>query len=165
MKWDNANHLTSVVQGADSYTFAYNGLGDRLSQTVDGNTTNYTLDIVSGLTQVLSDGTSTYLYGAGRIGEQGAGGWQYPLGDALGSVRQLTDPSSEAMLAKDFAPFGDVLSTTGDSSTNYGFTGEWTATGWYTCGRGTMIRSPDASFLVILLELLEIDIPMVPTTQ
>ena len=97
-----------------------------LSQTAIGNTTNYTLDIAAGLTQVLSDGTSTYLYGRGRIGEEQPGGWQYPLGDALGSVRQLTDSDGYVMLVKAYEPFGSVLSTTGDAGTNYGFTGEWT---------------------------------------
>ncbi len=41
--------------GADTFTFAYNGLGDRLRQTINAVPQNYTLDIVSGLTQVLSD--------------------------------------------------------------------------------------------------------------
>ena len=81
----------SVFQGTVLYEFAYNGLGDRLSQTVNGQPVTYTLDIAASLTQVLSDGENDYLYGLGRIAEQGTGGWQYPLGDALGSVRQLTD--------------------------------------------------------------------------
>ena len=84
----------------------------------------YTLDIAS-LTQVLSDGENAYLYGAGRIAEQGSGGWQYPLGDALGSMRQLTDSDGYVMLVKAYEPFGSVLTSIGDSNTNYGFTGEW----------------------------------------
>jgi len=38
--------------------------------------TSYTLDLNNGLTQVLSDGTDTYLYGNGRIGEQDTA-WEY----------------------------------------------------------------------------------------
>jgi hypothetical protein len=57
---------------------------------VSGVTTTYTLDLNAGLTQVLADGTNTYLYGAGRIAQNStANGKQYFLGDALGSVRQL----------------------------------------------------------------------------
>ena len=52
-------------------------------------TTTYTLDLAAGLTQVLADETSTYLYGAGRIAQEGPAGREYFLGDALGSVRQL----------------------------------------------------------------------------
>jgi hypothetical protein len=40
---------------------------------------------------VLADGTNSYSYGLGRIGEEQPGGWQFHLGDALGSVRQLTN--------------------------------------------------------------------------
>ncbi len=56
--YDSANRLISF-SGGQNVTYAYNGLGDRLSQ----NGVNYTLDLNSGLTLVLSDGTNTYLYG------------------------------------------------------------------------------------------------------
>ncbi len=53
-------------------------------------TTNYTLDLAAGLTQVVDDGTNTYLYGNGRIAQVDST-TEYFLGDALGSVRQLAD--------------------------------------------------------------------------
>jgi YD repeat-containing protein len=40
-------------------TYAYNGLGDRVSQTVSGVTTRYTLDPNARLSQMLVDGTIT----------------------------------------------------------------------------------------------------------
>jgi YD repeat-containing protein len=61
--YDHANRLTAVSGQPSAYGFAYNGLGGRLRQTIDGVPTNYTLDLNAGLTQVLSDGTNTYLYG------------------------------------------------------------------------------------------------------
>ena len=81
----------------------YNGLGDRVLQTFQGRFCR--LDhhlrprLNAGLTQVLSQTvtanstitTSTYLYGVSRIGELQSSGFIYHLGDALGSVRQLTD--------------------------------------------------------------------------
>jgi YD repeat-containing protein len=42
--YDHANRLVGVSDGQSSATFAYNGLGDRLQQTVGGVTTQYTLD-------------------------------------------------------------------------------------------------------------------------
>jgi YD repeat-containing protein len=75
--YDAANRLTSVTGNGHTSTYAYNGLGDRLSQTVDSATTNYTVDLDAGLTQVLADGTNTYLYGNGRIGELQPGGFDY----------------------------------------------------------------------------------------
>ena len=40
-----------------------------MQQTVDGETTTYTLDTAIGLTQVLADGENTYLYGLSRIAQ------------------------------------------------------------------------------------------------
>ncbi len=57
-------------------------------------TTTYVLDLAAGLTQILSDGTETYLYGLGRVGKYNGSDWTYYLSDALGSVRQLTDPNA-----------------------------------------------------------------------
>jgi RHS repeat-associated protein len=91
---------------------------------VNAATTNYTLDLNAGLTQVLSDGSNTYLYGAMRIGELQAGGMAYHLGDALGSVRQLTDATGAVTLARNFEPYGKVLNGTGSGSTTFAFTGE-----------------------------------------
>ena len=139
--YDSANRLVSVTNGQSSVTsYTYNGLGDRLSQTVDGVTTNYTLDLNAGLTQVLDDGTNAYIYGNGRIAQSSIVNQQYPsgtmseisyfLGDALGSVRQMTDETGTVTLARTYDPYGNVTSTGGASSTAYGFTGETTD----TCG-------------------------------
>jgi RHS repeat-associated protein len=115
--YDSANRLTSV-NGAGSYT--YNGMGDRLSQ----NGVNYTLDLNTGLTQVLSDGTTTYTYGLGRISQQLGSTPEYFLGDALGSVRQLTSQSGAVTYAASYDPYGVVTQSGGASNTEYGFTGE-----------------------------------------
>lgn len=123
--YNHANRLVSGDDGVDSYDFSYNGRGDRLLQTVNGVATGYTLDINRGLTQVLADGSNTYLYGDSRIGEEQSGGWQYHLGDALGSVRQLTDGTAAVTAARAYEPFGSTLTSTGSPATNYAFTGEW----------------------------------------
>jgi hypothetical protein len=81
-------------------SFVHNGVGDRLSQTVGVTTTHYVLDPSAGsgqapgarLTQVLADGTNTYLYGNARLGQYQAS-MQYFGADGLGSVRQLYDAS------------------------------------------------------------------------
>ena len=86
--------------------------------------TRYTLDLNAGLTQVLADGTNTYLYGVGRIGELQPGGFLYHLTDALGSVRQLVDASGAVKLAQSYEPYGRVLDTSGTASSAYEFDGE-----------------------------------------
>jgi RHS repeat-associated protein len=123
--YNHANRLTGVIMGEDSYTFAYNGLGDRLRQTINGEATNYKLDLVTGLTQVLGDGTNAYLYGLTRIGEEQPAGWAYHVPDALGSVRQLTDSNAVVTLTQSYEPFGSVMASSGAGETQYSFTGEW----------------------------------------
>lgn len=61
--------MVEVGQATVTASYVYNGRGDRVRETVNGETTNFTLDLNSGLTQVLSDGTNTYLYGNERIAQ------------------------------------------------------------------------------------------------
>jgi len=116
---DSANRLTSVLGPQSSVQYSYNGLGDRLTQ----NDVHYTLDLNAGLTQALDDGDNTYLYGNGRIAQTG-GTTEYFLGDALGSVRQLTSKDAEITLTKSYAPYGEVRSTSGSGESAFAFTGE-----------------------------------------
>ena len=124
--YDAANRLTSVVGGGNVSSYTYSGLGDRLSQTVNSATTNYALDLNAGLTQVLADGTNTYLYGNGRIGELQPGGFMYHLGDALGSVRQLVDEGGVVKMARSFEPYGTplIFGSAGTGSSVFTFAGE-----------------------------------------
>ena len=123
--YDSANRL-KTFNGTSSYS--YNGLGDRIRQTVNGQTTNYTLDLNAGLTQVLNDGTNAYVYGLGRIAQVNTT-TEYFMGDALGSVRQLTNPSGSITYAKAYDPYGVVTAAAGTSQSAYGYTSEYTSQG------------------------------------
>ncbi|MBN1536356.1 MAG: RHS repeat-associated core domain-containing protein [Anaerolineales bacterium] len=81
------------------------------------------------MTQVLSDGTNTYLYGVNRISQQhDATLTEYFLADALGSVRQLTDSGGEVVLARAYDPYGSLVENNAYDgvTTPYGYTGEYT---------------------------------------
>ena len=119
-----SNKLSSITGNNLNIIYQYNGLGERVSQTVNGVPTHFTLDLNAGLSQVLTDGTNTYLYGVGRIAQESTNGVQYFLGDALGSVRQLVDTNGSVILAKDYEPYGEVLNSAGEGASSYGFTGE-----------------------------------------
>ena len=122
--YDYNNKLVGLTQGTDVYQYAYNGLGDRIRQIVNGVTTDYVLDINTGLTQVLQDGTNTYLYGVNRVSQATATETEYFLPDALGSVRNLTDENAANTLTQSYTPFGEVLESSGAGQTGYAFTGE-----------------------------------------
>ncbi len=125
--YDQANRLKQATQGANTYTFTYNGVGDRLSQTVGVTTTRYVLDPAAGLTQVLSDGTNAYLYGNGRLAQYQAE-MQYFGADGLGSVRQLYDASAQVLANNRYDPYGNVMSQSGSATSVFGYTGEqWDA--------------------------------------
>ena len=125
--YDSANRLIAfgATGQAPTSTYAYNGLGDRLRETVNDVTTTFTMDLNTGLTQALSDGANTYIYGNGRIAQVNSSGTEYFLGDALGSVRQLTNASGVITNTKAYDPYGVVTSSSGSSSTVYGYTGEF----------------------------------------
>ena len=133
--YDGANRLIAVNGQSSSTSYAYDGLGDRLQQTVGGQTTTYTLDINSPLTQVLSDGTNTYLYGVDQIDQQNGTDTEYYLGDALGSVRQLTNNTGDVTLTRAYDPYGNTILNTGSEQTAYGYDGEYTdSTGFVYLG-------------------------------
>jgi RHS repeat-associated protein len=131
--YNHADQLTSVGGSTYTVSYAYNGFGDRLRQNVNGGTTTFVMDVNSGLTQALSDGTNTYLYGVDRIAQAGGSGTEYFLGDALGSVRQMADvPKGDAIsgavvLAQAYDPYGVTAYASGGSQSAYGFTGEYTS--------------------------------------
>ena len=98
--YDSANRLKAEKGPSYSVSYVYNGLGDRLQETVNGQTTTFVMDLNGSLSQVLNDGTNDYLYGMDRIAQQNGSDTEYFLADALGSVRQLSDPTGTVTMAR-----------------------------------------------------------------
>jgi RHS repeat-associated protein len=117
--------------GVESITntlvYTYNGDGARVAMAVDGVETRWVQD-VTGLPEVLMETSggaeTTYLYGHARLAQVEGASTEWFLGDALGSVRQVVDGGGEVVLARDYSPFGVVLSESGTRGSGYGFTGE-----------------------------------------
>jgi RHS repeat-associated protein/CSLREA domain-containing protein len=124
--YDLANRLVTLT-GQSSANYSYNGLGDRIQETLNGQITTFTMDLNTGLTQALSDGTHNYLYGIDRIAQTNGSGTEYFLGDALGSVRQMASTGGGISYASTYDPYGITTQTSGAAQTVYGFTGEYTS--------------------------------------
>jgi RHS repeat-associated protein/CSLREA domain-containing protein len=124
--YDSANRLVGFQGPQINATFSYDGLGDRLGQTVNGVPIEYTLDINASLSNILADGNNTYIYGIGNLSQISGSATDYFLGDALGSTRQLVDASGQITLAESYDPFGNVVSQNGPDSTVLGYTGQQT---------------------------------------
>jgi hypothetical protein len=116
------NNKLTGASGTSS--FAYNGLGDRYQQIVNGATTTYQLDLAAGLVQVLADGENTYLYGNTVVAQVSETQTGYYLPDVLGSVRQVADPEGEITLARSYTPYGEELETYGEGQAEFGYTGQ-----------------------------------------
>jgi len=155
-----SNKLSSISGENLNVTFQYrcNGLSsdqwgiigcesDRVSQTVNGVTTDYVLDIASPLTQVLQDGTNTYVYGVDRIAQMNGGVPEYFITDGLGSVRQLVDSTGAITMTRSYAPYGETLSSAGGGVSVYQFTGEARDTSGLTYLRARYLDSNVGRFI------------------
>ncbi len=126
--YDSANRLKAVSGQQLAISYGYNRMGDRLQEILNGQTTTFAMDYNTGLTQALNDGTNNYIYGNGRIAQVNTS-TEYFLGDALGSVRQLTNDSGAVTYASAYGPYGVTTQSYGASQTAYGYTNEYMSQG------------------------------------
>ena len=98
--FDAANRLTSTSRDGATLQPIYNGVGDRVGQTVGVTTTYFALDVIglstalrTSLPEVIYTSESElYLHLPGVImTENAVGEPRYLLSDGLGSVRQVVD--------------------------------------------------------------------------
>jgi RHS repeat-associated protein len=141
--YDAAGNTTNSGGIADSYDFeshlithgavtiAYDGDGNRVSETVGGVTTNYLVDTQNptGYAQVVDELQNntvarTYSYGLERISEKQASSTSFYGYDGHGSVRQLTNSAGTVTDSYDYDAFGNLVNSTGSTPNNYLFAGE-----------------------------------------
>ncbi len=123
--WDWAGRLASSTANGVSASYAYDGDGVRVSQTVAGSTTNYMSDRAGALSLLIDDGTQGYVQTDQGSLEQLGSSATYPLADALGSVRDVATPSGAVPSSTSYDVFGTVRSHSGQQSV-FGFTGQQT---------------------------------------
>ncbi|MEO6325066.1 MAG: RHS repeat-associated core domain-containing protein [Thermoanaerobaculia bacterium] len=109
-------------------SYAYDGDGNRVSQTIDGVTTAYAVNAVPKLADVLAEttngATTTYVYGQDLLYSLTASGPHYHHTDALGSTIAVTDATGAVEQTFDYDVFGLLRSSTGAGATTRTFTGE-----------------------------------------
>ena len=123
--YDQSGRLTSLTRPGTTASYRYDGNGLRASKTVNGTTTAYAWDNAGNM---VSDGTTAYLYGPGGrpIEQIGASSSQWYFTDNLGSTRALTDASGAVAGAYSYTPYGTVIGHTGTAGTPLQFDGEYT---------------------------------------
>jgi RHS repeat-associated protein len=129
--YDFENHL--ITHGGVSV--AYDGDGNRVSESVAGVTTNYLVDTgnPTGYAQVVDElqgGTITraYSYGLERISQtqtlNATSTTSFYSYDGHGSVRQLTNAAGAVTDTYDYDAFGNLVNEIGSTPNNYLFAGE-----------------------------------------
>jgi len=136
--YDALNRLVAQAEEGRSMLRPYTYNGDGV--LVNDGTTTYAQDLAAPLSQVLSDGTASYVYGHDRLRALG-GPWY--VGDALGSVRQILDDAGAVLATTNYDPWGTPQGTL---SAPFGFTGELHHQGqvylrarWYAPGQGAFV--------------------------
>jgi RHS repeat-associated protein len=133
-EYDAANRLVKSVAGGHTSTYAYDGNGNLVRATGDGVTSDLVIDergpLPTVLGEIRSDGAEIrYAYGPGGVAAQQVisatqQAISYPLLDALGSLRRLTDAGGATTLRQSFDAFGVTRHASGTGWTTLGFAGE-----------------------------------------
>jgi RHS repeat-associated protein len=127
-EYDAANRLVTATSGSTVSTYNYDGIGNRVAQTANSTTTRYTLDVGSGLYEVIDattgSDTTRYVQVSGQILARYGEAWGYVLPDHLGTVRQISDVTGDVDFLQHYEPFGAVKAQYGVASSEFGFTGE-----------------------------------------
>lgn len=128
----NINYYTAAPAqpGSPATTsYTYDAEGNRIQKISGGTTTRYVNGISGLLSNVLveTNGSNSiqkyFLYGKAMIsqGSSGTSSRMYPLTDAMGNLRFLTDASGAKTRSYDYDPFGNIRATTGTTANSYQF--------------------------------------------
>jgi RHS repeat-associated protein len=134
--WDRANRLLSM--GGASY--AYDGMGNRIRQTIGVFRTDYLNDLARPLPTVVREiryddtvpatpvllETNRFVHGPRGVHAQrnNASQWYWHTADGLGSVRSVLDHTAAVLWATGYTPNGQGYAANSTDPTLYGFTGE-----------------------------------------
>jgi RHS repeat-associated protein len=132
--YDQVGDLVSVKRSQQGTTpaiedsYAYNGQGLRVSQTVSGASSFLTWDVANGPAALLADGANYYVYGAeGLAIEQisSGGAVLYLHHDQQGSTRLLTGVTGLVEGSFSYGAYGGLSASTGAASTPLGYGGQY----------------------------------------
>ena len=131
--FDVLDRLTSLTAPGTTASFVYDGMNNRLSQTVSGATTRYVLDTNKELTDVLMDTNTSnapqqyYIYGLGLIAQTDGSGVnpRYYHYNGIGSTVAMTDSNQSVTDAYAYDSFGAVAAQLGSTPNPFIFVGQY----------------------------------------
>ncbi len=125
--YDQMNRL-KTVSGPTAASYAYDGDGARTQKTVGSTTNAFVYNNAEDVSQILSDGTNSYIYGPGGMPvEQVANDntVTYLHHDQLGSVRLLTNDSRAVVGTYTYDAYGATTAKTGAATTPMRYAGQY----------------------------------------
>ncbi|WP_137940441.1 RHS repeat-associated core domain-containing protein, partial [Chitinivorax sp. B] len=135
--YDSDQRLSEVELPGSSLRYQYDHQGNRISQSLNGQTTHWLVDANRDHAQVLEEQDATgqtthYSHGDDLLSQQRGDDVRYFLYDALGSTRGLTDAQGNLTDQYQYDAWGQTRQHDGTSQTAYQFAGEqWdTNLGW-----------------------------------
>ncbi len=136
--WTQNNLLSRTTPSAGAPTsYTYDGNNLLQTETSNATATHYTWDTETAVPQLIGDSTNYYLYGPtpGPIEQisSGTGTVRYLLADQQGSVRATINAAGTVTGAYSYDPWGNQTGTSGDTTTPFGYSGEYldNSTGFY----------------------------------
>jgi len=128
--YNDENRLIAVSRGTDTWHYTYDALGNRVTTTENGVTTQYVIDPI-GLGNVVGEYDASgnlianYDCGFGLLSRTAGSASAYYVFDAIGNVQQLVTSAGAVANAYAYAPFGTLLQSSEALSSTFQFVGEY----------------------------------------
>ncbi|WKZ80851.1 MAG: RHS repeat-associated core domain-containing protein [Fimbriimonadaceae bacterium] len=123
LDYDYESRITQITcPDQSTNTFAYNGLDTRVSKVDSTGTRTYLRDGAYVTDPVHSDGEAVYTPG---ISERRSSVTKFYHPDRLGTTERLTDTNQSTTDTRQYDAFGLLTSSSGSTSTPFGFAGAW----------------------------------------
>jgi len=129
--YDDDNRLIGMVDATDTWTYQYDGLGNRVAATHNGSVTQY-LNDPSGLGYVEAEFNgsgqlvSHYTFGLDLTSSIPAGGTAaYYNFDAAGNTAQMTNATGSVVNSYTYLPFGEKTTSITGVSNPFTYVGEF----------------------------------------
>ena len=126
IRYSYNDQIKSVTSPGTSVTMLYDGAGQRVAKTVNGQTARYLWNGGEILKEYAPDGTTKaeYLLGMGREAIKVGGAWKFYLKDIQGSTLGLVDGQGHVTDTYEYSDYGDTISRTGNSYNPFLYTGQ-----------------------------------------
>jgi RHS repeat-associated protein len=121
--YDAANRLISITQASSVTGFAYDGLGQRVQETLNGTLIKQWAWCGGAQPCEERDANNNVTKRFYAQGEQINGTPFFFTYDHLGSVREMTDSTGAIRARYDYAPYGLPTKLSGDLNADFGFDG------------------------------------------